>query len=332
MTFTYIKYFFIRYVTGFIRKLIKICLGDVIMDWNVIVGSFDQNLKLVEAKFIPNFPGSYFADPFLLEVNGKIFIFVEEYFWNHAIGKISLIEFNDFDLRHHGTIIEENFHLSFPFIFKKNGNIYMVPESHQNANVSLYEATEFPYQWTRKTHIIPDVCVSDTVLFENESHYFALCNEETSRFGDRLTNLKLYASKKDESTKFPHFCYVEDISNEAKRARNGGLFEWRDGFCRVNQKPSFNQYGKEIFVNRISIEVADNQVVYEENRINDFDALIESVSKEYTGCHHLHVLEEKNLFVCDVSTLRFKRKFLLQLEQFSPKFSLKIKRFVANIN
>ena len=36
-----------------------------------------------------------------------------------------------------GTALEESFHLSFPYIFEFNNDIYMVPESSKNRDIRL---------------------------------------------------------------------------------------------------------------------------------------------------------------------------------------------------
>jgi hypothetical protein len=170
------------------------------------------------------------------------------------------------------------------------------------------------------------------VIFENKDHYFALCNNETGRFGDRLTNLALYTSGKGQCEELPHFDYVATIYNEATKSRNGGLFKWKNSYCRVNQIPSYNLYGKQISVNKICVKTNNGQIEYQETEIKDFQHLIETATKKFIGCHHLHVLEEERLFVCDVSSLKFKRKGLFKLDELMPKISLMIKRFIVNIN
>lgn len=328
----YIEYFFYRFYKKLLNKLLKFCLGEVLVDWNIVVGRFDSELNLLSSRVIPNQPNSYFADPFLLVWNKKIYIFAEEFFWDTALGKISLIEVTDLCPKYYGMVLEENFHLSFPFVFKKNGKVYMAPESHQNAQVSLYEAVHFPTQWALKGHLISNLCASDTVFTETSEYYFALCNDETGRYGDRLTNLKLYASERTNDTALPVFKYERDIYNDASLSRNAGLFNWSGNTYRVNQIPSFNLYGKNIAISKISITTStDGRFNYEEKLINDFDCLIKSATKGFLGCHHFHILEDENMFVCDASKLKFNRKISCKLDKIAPRFFLSLKRFILNV-
>ena len=53
-------------------------------------------------------------------------------------------------------MIEEDFHLSFPYIFEHKKNIYMIPESAQNQDIRLYKCTNFPYSWQLEKVLIKD--------------------------------------------------------------------------------------------------------------------------------------------------------------------------------
>ena len=46
-----------------------------------------------------------------------------------------------------GKVIKENFHLSFPFIFKFNNNFYMCPETKEKKEIRIYKCKNFPNQW-----------------------------------------------------------------------------------------------------------------------------------------------------------------------------------------
>ena len=46
--------------------------------------------------------------------------------------KISIITVTKNSEKFLGVVLEEDFHLSFPYVFKDDKNIYMVPESSQS--------------------------------------------------------------------------------------------------------------------------------------------------------------------------------------------------------
>ncbi|MDC1292421.1 hypothetical protein N8Y37_02720 [Amylibacter sp.] len=332
MRSNYLKYFLFTYTKAVIRKFLKLLFGNVFIDWNVITGSFDDELNLINTNVIKNNSNSYFADPFIIDINDKIYIFVEEFFWQSNIGKISLIELNNFKIKYHGIILEEDFHLSFPFVFNQNNLTYMIPESHQNTNVSLYVSEGNPLEWKLKGDIIKNVCTSDTVILPYKKSLLALTNNESGRFGDRLTNLSIYKSNTMSWQQLPQFEFINTISTEATRSRNGGLFKWKDNYYRVNQLPAFNIYGKSINVNKICLGDDNNELNYHEESTDEFKKLFSGISEKYIGCHHLHINEKHRLFVCDISTLKFNSQIMHKFDIRFPKVFSRLKKFLININ
>jgi hypothetical protein len=44
-------------------------------------------------------------------------------------------------------IIDEPFHLSYPYMFKWEGSYCRIPESQEDLSIRLYRATSFPGEW-----------------------------------------------------------------------------------------------------------------------------------------------------------------------------------------
>ena len=38
------------------------------------------------------------------------------------------------------VVLEENFHLSYPYVFEESGNVYMIPETSDVGDIRLYKA------------------------------------------------------------------------------------------------------------------------------------------------------------------------------------------------
>ena len=77
-----------------------------------------MNRPLFEAKTIKNPHRRFLADPFLFSHKGKTICFVEDFFYDENRGKISAYELSNDGYSEIGVILEEDFHLSFPYIFK----------------------------------------------------------------------------------------------------------------------------------------------------------------------------------------------------------------------
>jgi hypothetical protein len=101
---------------------------------------------------------SYLADPFPFRHNGQDFIFVEQYLYSKNRGCIAVVA-----LDRDGTagapriVLEEPHHLSYPFVFAHEGQIWMIPESGAARHVALYRAVEFPYRWVREAFLIEGI-------------------------------------------------------------------------------------------------------------------------------------------------------------------------------
>ena len=92
------------------------------------IGFSNENLNLDVNTYqhIMNPPNVYRADPFLVEKFGNYYIFFEEYSFLDAKGSIAAIEIsNRKEVRELGKILEDDFHMSFPFVFEDNDEFYM---------------------------------------------------------------------------------------------------------------------------------------------------------------------------------------------------------------
>ncbi|HYH08635.1 MAG TPA: hypothetical protein VEK11_16385 [Thermoanaerobaculia bacterium] len=129
------------------------------------------------------------ADPFVISDNGKAWIFLEEYVYTEARGVISVIE-----ARRDGTwtqprrVLERPYHLSYPCVFRWNGNYWMVPETQENRTIELYRCVDFPMRWELDTVLFRDVNAVDATVFEHDGRwwmYYATDSGDAAGF-DRL--------------------------------------------------------------------------------------------------------------------------------------------------
>jgi hypothetical protein len=118
--------------------------------------------------FLPDDGRRYLADPFVFAHGGKTFLFCEEF--PYATGKGVLTAF---ELREDGSVgpavpvMEQPWHLSYPQVFARDGEIWMIPESCAANRIELYRATRFPDCWTREAILVDDTPASDATLVEH---------------------------------------------------------------------------------------------------------------------------------------------------------------------
>jgi hypothetical protein len=120
----------------------------------------------------------FFADPFPLEHQGRFYIFLEEY--EHAKGKgvISVSEvMPDGRAAPPRQILEEDYHLSYPNVFRSGDDIWMLPEGGASKSLVLYRATDFPFGWERHETLIADRELADPTLVERDGRLWLFAAE-----------------------------------------------------------------------------------------------------------------------------------------------------------
>ena len=64
-------------------------------------------------------------------------------------------------------VLEEQFHLSYPYIFEHEDRVYMIPETNEANEIRLYQAVDFPLIWELKQVLMQNVSAVDTSIFAN---------------------------------------------------------------------------------------------------------------------------------------------------------------------
>jgi hypothetical protein len=117
---------------------------------------------------------SYLADPFPFRHNGQEYIFLEQYNYARRRGCIAVVTVDrNGALDAPRIVLDEPYHLSYPFVFEHAGQIWMIPESGAARKVCLYRAVEFPYRWTCEACLAEGFEAYDvTPLFQADGLWF----------------------------------------------------------------------------------------------------------------------------------------------------------------
>lgn len=130
-----------------------------------------------------------YADPFPIVWRGKTCIFFESL--DHRVGKgvIGVVEFGpDGPIGKAATIIEEPWHLSYPFLIEAEGELWMIPESSASGQVPLYRCVEFPYRWERRDPLLEGIEAADATIFAHDGRYYmtSVVREGLGGYSDTL--------------------------------------------------------------------------------------------------------------------------------------------------
>ena len=236
-----------------------------------------NNINSINDSAISNPENGYLADPFIIDEFGRSFVFVERVDFIDNKGKISVYEIGDFKPKDLGVIIEENFHLSYPFVFRDGENLYLVPESSKNNDIRLYECESFPTKWRLRSIILDNVSAADTLIFKHERKWWLFTNLNPSNTADHCSELFIFSSNNlTDGDWVPHSknpIYIDPVM-----ARNGGIIFDGEDIYRVSQEQGYGIYGNNININKI-IGLDDKN--YVEKRVA-------FKTKNFLNIHHLH--------------------------------------------
>jgi hypothetical protein len=116
--------------------------------------------------------GRDWADPFPLRVDGRSWLFFEEIPWRGGRGHISVAELDeDGDLHDQRIVLATPHHLSYPFVFVHDDDIYLLPESRASSATTLYRAREFPDHW-EPLCVLADEALYDPTPFHHDGTWW----------------------------------------------------------------------------------------------------------------------------------------------------------------
>lgn len=210
-----------------------------------------NDATLWRSQKIPNPKNRFLADPFVIEHNGSHFCFVEDLDYNSNKGSISAYKITPSGYETFGIVLEEDFHLSFPFIFRYQNEIFMCPETHEKKEIRVYKCVEFPRKWEFHKTLMKDVSAAETVIFNHDNRWWLLTNIDQSCVGDHGCQLHAFSGDSpicDEWVAHENNPVIFD----PLLARNGGLIISNNEIYRVFQRQGFDMYGEASGIARIA--------------------------------------------------------------------------------
>lgn len=222
------------------------------------------------------------ADPFIFEYNKQSYILAEVWTYSKAKGAIGIYSLEKPE-QGWCIILEEPYHLSYPFIFEHNCKIYLCPECHESKTITLYESIDFPYVWKKLEPLYENIDVVDTTLFQNNNSIYGFTYEINRK------ELLLFELISDKGFKIS-FLKNNPIDTNLETARMAGaILAKNNNFIRVSQDCS-KIYGGSL--NFIKFQIGGQR--YEEKilkKLGPQDIMI-NTNKEYIGMHTYNCSEK----------------------------------------
>lgn len=231
----------------------------------------------------------WFADPFVLDVTDEeILLLVEDYAYETKKGIISLLHINrrTMEIAVRKELLERPTHLSFPAILRKDGHVYVYPESAGSGKLNMYEYN------TEKEELTFVKTICDDVVWDS---YITEAFSEPLMFTATKNDYQLDIYKWDD--KKLRYVSWQKISSDIKNSRMGGaVFEYNGDMYYPAQNCE-KTYGGAIDIKRLKENGEKVQVV-------GVEIHLESPNKRYPmGLHTLN--EYKGVVVIDVKGFRY---------------------------
>lgn len=260
----------LRYITKlYLLAFKKVIKRQFYFDQWILLFSLNQNDKKDRdfKKFTRLLPPKdrFWADPFIITKNSKNFIFFEELIYIENRGKISVIEMdNNGNHTKPEVVLENDYHLSYPFIVEDNGELYMIPETEENRTIELYKCIKFPSQWKLEKVLFNNLKAVDSTIIKHNGKYWLFTNLCEYKGEDVINELFLFYSDNlvsDTWTSHPK----NPITTDHKYSRPAGsIFVHDNKLFRPAQNCS-KHYGYGILIQEI-IKMDEND--YEEKNID----------------------------------------------------------------
>ncbi len=194
--------------------------------------------------------GRYWADPFVYTRGARSYCFVEELDQRTKRGHITALELIGTRAVELGVALREPFHLSFPFVFEYQSELYMCPETVAARELRLYRCLEFPLRWELAQVLMRGVSAADPLLFEKGGRWWMLANIDEADTRDHCSELYLFSADSPLSTRWTAHpqnpLLVDSIGG-----RNGGLIVEGEKRYRLGQCQAFDRYGASLRVYEI---------------------------------------------------------------------------------
>lgn len=150
---------------------------------------------IMTAEDVTDMPTKFVADPFLIRDDSKWYLFFEAFNSISDHGDLVLATSTDGNNWHYEQVIlDEPFHLAYPYVFKWEGEYYLIPDSFDADSVRLYKAVDFPTKWEFVQTLIDGKSLADSSVVYYQDRWWLFTADATGKndtlrlfFADKLT-------------------------------------------------------------------------------------------------------------------------------------------------
>ena len=253
-----------------------------------ITNKRDKKNPVLTYKDVTDCDAQFIADPFMIKYEDLWYMFFEIYDEARQTGVIGMATSADgYDWKYDKVVLEEDFHLSYPYVFEYNGKIYMMPETGQSNYIKIYEAENFPYGWKCIKNIIEGEFL-DSSLFSYDDKLWIL----TNKLSENKRSLSLFYSHNlmDGWIEHPQSPLIE---NDQRSMRPAGRVVVDDNKIIRYSQDGIDYYGKLIRAYEITKLTTTEYEEKELGIIGENSNIEDSWNKDGMHTIDMHKLKDK---------------------------------------
>ncbi len=191
----------------------------------------------------------FWADPFPVRHDGRHFLFFEELLFRAERGRIACCEVRrDGTITPPETVLERDYHLSYPFLFEWQNALYMLPETSQNRTIELYRCHEFPGDWRLEGILMREIEAVDPTLLHHGARWWLLANVAVEG-GSTSDELYVFFADTPLGPWTPH--PANPVRSDVRSARPAGRPFLHDGAWLRPAQCCAPHYGASLSLRRI---------------------------------------------------------------------------------
>lgn len=208
----------------------------------------------------------FWADPMVWPAEGGgWWVFIEEVIYREGKGTLQALRVHpDGDWEPPVPVMRRPWHLSYPFVFEWNGELWMVPESGANRTVELYRCIGLPDRWEKVQDIFTGIDLVDATLFAHEGRWWLLGNV-TEPGADKHDELHAFHAETPLGPWQPHA--ANPVVADARFARPAGPVFIHEGRLLRPAQVCVPEYGHALSLQCIDRLTPDDYAEHTEGHI-----------------------------------------------------------------
>src|SRR5215213_7454219 len=251
-----------------------------------------------EFKYLIPPAGHFWADPFQIKVDGRYYIFFEEYVNSVGRAHVSVVEVDRNGIVSGPTaVLKLDCHLSYPFVFEWQADYYMIPETGERNVVELYRASSFPFKWEPVKVLVEANHPLDATLIDVNGTWWMFINIQEEGVAVNWDELHLYYAESPLGPWTPHA--RNPVVSDVRSARPAGRLFWSNNVLYRPGQDSSQRYGYATTVSKVANLSTTTYAETEALKIlPDWD-------KDIIGIHTVNWLDEMTVIDCLMKRRRF---------------------------